>query len=145
MDFADFREIVEETRAAHASKGYPPEIRLLDEVRADDDDIAAAEAELGLRFPEKYRQVMTTYGGGMFGFIDLLAVRDGLLRENTGAYAVAGFVSVAPVGSGDMWGFAVHDGRCEETVSMHLHDIGEVVFAATDFLEFVATRGLRRS
>ncbi|GIM94065.1 hypothetical protein [Paractinoplanes toevensis] len=73
-----------------------------------------------------------------------IPVRGGLLQENTGAYAVPGFVSVAPVGSGDMWGFVVHDGHCEEAVSMRLHDTGEIVFEAKDFLEFVATRGLRR-
>ncbi|MEV6634903.1 SMI1/KNR4 family protein [Actinoplanes sp. NPDC051470] len=149
MEFAEFQGLVDALLAEHASKGFPPEIRILDEVRADDADIEAVETQLGARLPEKYKQVLTTYGGGMFGFVDLLPVRspkDGesdVLTENTGEFAVAGFVQVAPVGSGDMWGFAVHDGVCAEAVSMWFHDTGEIQFESGDFLEFMATRGVR--
>jgi hypothetical protein len=52
-------------------------------------------------------------------------------------------VAVAPVGTGDYWGFPVVDGRCLDEVWFHFHDAGDAELDASDFLEFVARRGLR--
>jgi hypothetical protein len=52
------------------------------------------------------------------------------------------FVAVAPVGTGDYWGFPVINVRCSDQVRFHFHDAGQPELAANDFLTFVANRGL---
>ncbi|MEV0129403.1 SMI1/KNR4 family protein [Dactylosporangium sp. NPDC050688] len=149
MEFTEFQVVVEDFLARFASEGNPPEFRALDEVRADDRDLAFVEAQLGVTFPQKYRQVMKTYGGGLFGYVRLLPVRapqagdDDVLEENSGPYAVPGFVSVAPVGTGDMYGFVVRDGICEEAVSMWIHDENRICFDTPDFLAFLTLRAIQ--
>lgn len=149
MDFDEFQALVEALLAEHAGRGYPATIRILDGVRATDEEIAAAERLLGTQLPFKYKQVMTTYGGGMFGFVDLLPVKardgglDDLLSANSGEFAINDFVAVAPVGSGDMWGFENAGGICADAVSVWDHETGDIAFDADDFLLFLASRGVR--
>lgn len=151
MEMREFRRNVEMVLAEHARRNYPPEIRIIDGKVASDEDLLEAERTLSVRLPDKYKEVMASFGGGMFGFVDLLEVRssdgDGgdLISENVGVYAVPNFVVIAPVGTGDMWGFVVRDRVCEEQVSMWLHDTGEIIFEYDDFLEFVNSRGLRQA
>jgi hypothetical protein len=91
-------------------------LRLFDSWVATDEDLDRAEAELNVRLPAKYREFMRHFGGGEFLFVDLLTVN----RDESPA---AGFVAVAPVGTGDWWGFVYPD--------------------SSDFLEFMASKGLR--
>ncbi|MFD0743167.1 hypothetical protein ACFQ1L_16295 [Phytohabitans flavus] len=66
---------------------------------------------------------------------DLRSVNDREFPDRT-------FIAVAPVGTGDHWGFPVTDGRCHDEVWFHFHDAGAPELDAADFLEFVAHRGL---
>jgi hypothetical protein len=83
----------------------------------------------------------------MFGFIDLLPVQSGdaddLLKVNTGEFAIPDFLAVAPVGSGDWWGFASRQSKCGDVVSLWDHETGDLHIDSDDFLVFVASRGLR--
>jgi hypothetical protein len=148
--FDEFGRLVDAAQAEHLGKGYPAEIKLFEFLAASDDDLVAAEEELGTVFPDAYKQVMKRYGGGMFGFVDLLPLRSpgrrggDLVSENSGDWAVAGFVAVAPAGTGDMWGFVSRNGRCEDTVSFWDHEDGHVAPAADGFLDFLMVHGLRR-
>lgn len=151
MEFREFQVLVDAAHAEHVSKGYPPEIKLFDFLTASQEDIASVEAQLGTILPAKYKQVMTHYGGGGFAFVDLLPGRpaDGsnggdLVTNNSGHWAIPGFIAVAPVGSGDMWGFVSHDGRCHDAVSFWDHEDGHIAFDSNDFLDFLASKGLRR-
>ena len=125
--------------------GIPATVRILDAMRATEDELSTTESQLGTQLPAKYKQVMTTYGGGMFGFVDLLPVRapnggaDDLVKANTGSYVIADFVAVAPVGSGDMWGFATSGGVCAEVVSIWDHETGEIRFDSDDLFAFLAS------
>ncbi|MDI6105896.1 hypothetical protein QLQ12_45730 [Actinoplanes sp. NEAU-A12] len=64
-------------------------------------------------------------------------------RFGRGEVADRGFLAIAPVGTGDHWGFPVIDGCCSEQVWFHFHDAGDDELVAQDFLEFVASRGLK--
>jgi hypothetical protein len=151
MEFAEFQRLVDALLADHASRGYPATIRILDALLATDDDLSFVERQLDTRLPAEYKRVVKTYGAGMFGFVELLPVRAGsdggydVLVANTGHDTVSGFVAIAPVGSGDMWGFVARNGNCEEAVSIWFHDTGDIETDSSDFLEFLASRGLRGS
>ncbi|WP_433534553.1 SMI1/KNR4 family protein [Micromonospora sp. CA-249363] len=149
MEFEEFEAQVESFRAERADRLYPPGFQLFDSWTTTDEDLDAVEAELGTRLPAKYRMFMRVFGGGVFSFVELLPAKspDGrnedLLSVNKDAYAVPGFVAVAPVGTGDWWGFVSENGVCREQVSFLDHEDGSIQFDSNDFLEFVLTKGLR--
>ncbi|GGN73061.1 hypothetical protein GCM10010112_42120 [Actinoplanes lobatus] len=91
------------------------------------------------------------FGGGLFGFVELFPImaapeeaRD-LRTVNDREFPDRTFVVVAPVGTGDHWGFPVRDGRCQEQVWCTYHDAVDDEPVAADFLEFVAEHGLKSS
>lgn len=149
MEFEELEAQVESFRAERAGRQYPPGFQLFDSMTATDAELAAAEAALGTRLPSKYRRFMQAFGGGVFSFVELLPVRspdssdEDLLSVNLGAYAVPNFVAVAPVGTGDWWGFVSSDGVCSEQVSFVDHEDGAVQVQFGDFYEFALTKGLR--
>ncbi|MFG1888059.1 SMI1/KNR4 family protein [Micromonospora sp. NPDC049051] len=108
-------------------------------------DLSHAERTLGVILPASYRRFMKAYGGGSIFRLELLAVgsadaRDDLVNVNLSG-AFENFVAVAPVGTGDWWGFASSNGECEIAVSLRDHEDGSIHFDASDFLSFVAKRG----
>ncbi|BCJ55406.1 hypothetical protein Asp14428_68810 [Actinoplanes sp. NBRC 14428] len=149
MEFEELEAQVESFRAERAGRQYPPGFQLFDSMTATDADLAAVEAALETRLPSKYRRFMQAYGGGVFSFVELLPVRspdssdEDLLSVNLGAYAVPNFVAVAPVGTGDWWGFVSKDGVCNEQVSFIDHEDGAVQVQFGDFYEFALAKGLR--
>ncbi|BCJ47818.1 hypothetical protein GCM10010168_21770 [Actinoplanes ianthinogenes] len=68
---------------------------------------------------------------------------DDLRTINDREFPDRSFVAVAPVGTGDHWGFPVVDGRCSEQVWFHFHDADDDELVAQDFLEFVASHALK--
>jgi hypothetical protein len=149
MEFEEFEAQVESFRAERAGRQYPPGFQLFDSWIATEADLAAVEEALRTRLPSKYRRFMRTFGGGVFSFVELLPARspDGsgedLISVNTGTFAVSNFVAVAPVGTGDWWGFVSADGTCREQVSFLDHENGAVQDEASDFYEFASSKGLR--
>lgn len=150
MDLADFDTLAEALRqksaASHAAYGFA----LIEGRTATSDEIADVERRIGTIFPDKYKVFMTRYGGGQFGFVDLIPIvadpeehEDDLCTVNDREFRERDFVAVAPVGTGDYWGFPVTDGRCRDEVWFRFHDAGEPELVAGDFLEFVANHGLR--
>lgn len=149
MEFEEFETQVASVRAERAGKQYPPGFQLFDSWTASDDDLVRVEAELQTQLPAKYKEFMRRFGGGQFVFVDLLPAKspDGrsedLLTVNKGDFATPNFVAVAPVGTGDWWGFASANGVCEEQVSFLDHEDGSLQYDAADFLEFASDKGLR--
>jgi hypothetical protein len=150
MEFAEFDELVEvlrqESTASQAEHGFA----LIDGWVATAGEIADVERRMGVIFPDKYKIFMIRYGGGEFGFVDLFPVvtggqmhEDDLWTVNSREFPDRSFVAVAPVGTGDYWGFPVTDGRCHGEIWFHFHDAGAPQFEAADFLEFVANHGLK--
>ncbi|MEV4759934.1 SMI1/KNR4 family protein [Micromonospora sp. NPDC049559] len=150
MDFAEFDRLVEPLRERSARMVAAHDFPLIEARTATDDEIASAERALGVVLPARYKAFMVRYGGGQFGFVDLLTVPgrgadgvDDIVSVSRGEFPDGSFLAVAPVGTGDYWGFPVTDGRCHDEVWFRFHDAGEPTKEAADFLEFVARRGVR--
>ncbi|MEU4221256.1 SMI1/KNR4 family protein [Actinoplanes sp. NPDC026623] len=146
MDFDAFSAEVDGVLESRSAKGAatPP----FDAWIASDGDLARVEAELRVRLPEQYRRFMRVFGAGQFLFLCLDPVVSpddrtrGLVELNSGDFRVPGFVAVAPVATGDSWGFVTVDGVCEERVSRYCFEEEVFGFEAEDFLSFVSWQGL---
>ena len=125
-------------------------LQLIEGRTASVDELASIEELLGVVLPMRYKTFMIRYGGGQFGFVDLLPLTgqppdgaENVVSVSHESFPDGSFIAVAPVGTGDYWGFPVVDGRCLDEVWFHFHDAGDDKREASDFLEFVARRGLR--
>ncbi|MFE2967394.1 SMI1/KNR4 family protein [Streptomyces sp. NPDC059340] len=149
MEFEEFEVHLSATRAKRAGLSSPEGIDVFESRVASEAELLEVEESLRVQLPSEYREFMKRHGGGMFLFLDLLPVvapdaqEDDLRRVNAAEFKDGSFVAVAPVGTGDWWGFAVHEGRCANQVDFWDHEDGQVQFAATGFLEFLAREGLR--
>jgi hypothetical protein len=80
------------------------------------------ERQLGALLPDQYKTFMMRYGGGMFGFVELFPIghrpdaAEDLVSVNRDEFPDGSFLAVAPVGTGDHWGFPVDAGRCADEV-----------------------------
>ncbi len=148
MDFDEFDGFLEGVRRTPAATPPDSDIRAFDFWAATADDIQRTETRLGVKLPEQYKEFMRRYGGGAFLGLELIPVvsphggEEDLVELNE-AERLTDFVAVAPVGTGDHWGFRVIDGICEGEVGFYMWETGEVSRAASDFLEFAARFGLR--
>ncbi|MFF2165527.1 SMI1/KNR4 family protein [Streptomyces sp. NPDC058175] len=146
MEFGEFEARLAGVRAEREGAGLPEGFQLFDFQRASGVDLDRAEGELRVRLPEKYKEFMRQYGGGEFLYLDVLpAVSDGeddLLSINQGELRQSNFIAIAPVGTGDWWGFVVVDGVCSEQVEFLDHEDGQLHFAASDVLDFLVREGL---
>jgi hypothetical protein len=148
MEITEFDALFQEVRARRAGMERLPEVRLFDLWRVTEEDLARAEEALGAVLPGKYKDFMLRYGGGQFLFLDLMPIVspdvrvETLLDANRRETPGQEFIVVAPVGTGDWWGFVPKGGVCEEQVGFLDHEDGSIQRVALDFLEFVARRGL---
>jgi len=147
VDFAEFDRLIEPLRARSAAMQASHGFTLIDACTVSAQELLDAEQRLGATLPPQYKTFMMHYSGGQFGSVDLLPITTSPGREDVVSVSeredpAGSFVAVAPVGTGDYWGFPVIDGRCSDQVWFHLHDAGDPEPAANDFLTFVANRGL---
>src|SRR5437868_1807430 len=113
VDFEEFDRLAEPLRerseASTVSYGFP----LIEGRTASVTELASIEALLGVVLPTQYKAFMIRYGGGMFGFVDLLPLteqpsgggEENVVSVNREWFPDGSFVAVAPVGTGDYWGF----------------------------------------
>ncbi|MFC8957794.1 SMI1/KNR4 family protein [Streptomyces sp. NPDC057101] len=149
MEFEEFEAYLSAARAKRAGLSSPEGFDVFESRVASETDLLEVEEALGVQLPGEYREFMKRHGGGMFLFLDLLPVaasddqEDDLRRVNASEFKHGDFIAVAPVGTGDWWGFSVNEGRCANQVDFWDHEDGQVQFAASSFLEFLAREGLR--
>ncbi|MFI7335826.1 SMI1/KNR4 family protein [Micromonospora aurantiaca (nom. illeg.)] len=76
MDFEEFDQHVQALRARAAGSGSEEgeDFTVIEGLTATAEDTAAAEQALGATLPEQYKAFMRRYGGGQFGFLDLLPI-----------------------------------------------------------------------
>lgn len=149
MDYSEFRELANLERDARAEL-EDEEFKLFESRTASVADLRSAEAEVGVEFPSDYRLFMEEFGGGRFLFVEMLPLRTGAEFEESVVSATLTwgddrFVAIAAVGTGDYWGFPVKDGRCVDTIVMACHGEDGFLEESDSFLDFVVSRGLRRS
>ncbi|MGW7817748.1 SMI1/KNR4 family protein [Streptomyces puniciscabiei] len=150
MDFAELAAHIDAAVAQHQRLGLPDEMSPFENLSASDADLERVEEELGVRLPDQYRSFMKRYGGGAFGSLDLLPAvcpagdrREDMLEVARSEQFEVAFVPIAPVGTGDWWGFEVVEGVCREPVCMYLFEDGTLETASPDFITFAAKEGLR--
>ncbi|MFI6332825.1 SMI1/KNR4 family protein [Micromonospora chersina] len=153
MDFEEFDQQVQSLRARAARSGYEEieDFKVIEGLTASAENIAETERALGATLPPQYKTFMMRYGGGQFGFLDLLPIPtaasahhvDDVVSVSQAEFPDGSFVTVAPVGTGDYWCFPVLDGRCSDEVWFHYHDIDAPTLDAPDFLDFVARHGIQ--
>ncbi|WP_108990757.1 SMI1/KNR4 family protein [Streptomyces coelicoflavus] len=149
MEFDEFEEHLSRASVRRASLVGSSDIEVFEGQIASESELSTAENTLGVELPEKYKQFMKRHGGGEFLFIDLLPIiasdsqEDDLLGVNSREFLSSGFIAVAPVGTGDWWGFSVVEGCCNDRVDFRDHEDGRVHSVASDFLDFLAHEGLR--
>ena len=148
VDFAEFDRLVQPLQARSAAMHALHGFALIDAITASAQELLDAEQCLGARLPSQYRTFMIRYGGGQFGSVDLLAIpprmpgREDVASVSKREDPAGSFVAIAPVGTGDYWGFPVTNGQCRDQVWFRFHDAGEPELTANDFLTFVATHAL---
>ncbi|MFI5490476.1 SMI1/KNR4 family protein [Micromonospora echinaurantiaca] len=153
MDLEQFDHHVQSLRARAARSGFEEieDFKVTEGLTASAEEIAEAERALGVTLPKQYKAFMRRYGGGQFGFLDLLPIPtagsahhvDDVVSISQAEFPDGSFVAVAPVGTGDYWCFPVLDGRCSDEVWFHYHDVDEPSLEAPGFLEFAARLGIR--
>ena len=90
-------------------------------------EILIAESQLGLKFPESYRQFVSKYGGGYFALGNLFSVSPESEWNIVGRNPVAekmGFLAVSDNGVGDLYGFPVNNRICEVEIVFFDHETG---------------------
>ncbi|MGK5497900.1 SMI1/KNR4 family protein [Streptomyces sp. URMC 125] len=148
MEFEQFESLLATTRAER-ERTLPEGFHAFDLLAASNEELAQAEQRLGVRLPDDYKKFMRRYGGGEFLFLDLLPVlshdgaEDDLVGVNESDIESEDFIAIAPVGTGDWWGFSASGAVCRNQVDFLDHEDGQVRFAAADFFEFLARQGLR--
>jgi hypothetical protein len=151
MDLAEFDALTEPLRRKSAEVQSTYGFNLIEGRIASADEIANFELDLAVVLPDKYKAFMMRFGGGMFGYVELLPIvampgtYDDLSTINDSEFPDRSFLAVAPVGTGDYWGFPVIAGRCLDAVWYRYHDIDEDELVAADFLDFIAEHGLKSS
>jgi hypothetical protein len=147
MRLQEFARQFDDVRTGRVG-ALPAELLRFDLRRATPDEIQQVERELSAVLPPEYREFMLEYGGGEFMSVDLVPIRSddprepGLVEVNR-REAVADFIVVSPVGTGDWRGFEVRDGVCDSKVAFWYHDTGEAEIEFTDFYEYLSRQGLR--
>ncbi len=115
---------------------------------ATDAEIGAAEAAMGLTFPDEYRYFLRRFGAGYFAFGNVFSARESsdwnVAAKNAAARRVVGddLLAVSENGVGDYYGFAVASGRCEAAVVFWDHETGTVSWAYDTFLDFIVSVAL---
>lgn len=104
-----------------------------------------------IRLPEKYKQLLRTYGGGLFGFSVLFSLdpagRYSLEEENRfqGALGPGKYLYVSDNGCGDLYGFRIDAaGQCSDRLFFYDHEVDEVSETEyADLLEYLVENGIR--
>lgn len=143
MDYSEFESLLEQVRSDH-----PIWFEGFEGWRSTEEEIAEVEAALRVVLPAAYKRFISTIGGGGFGFLDVfpLGPHPGSIEDvrsvNDEKWWAVDFIAIAPVGTGDLWGFMVDNGVCSDHVTFLDHETGETVPEDQDFLEFLASKAL---
>ena len=143
MNTSEFATLVTAVRSAH-----PTWFDLPSDQPVDGASLDRLEAELGVTLPSDYRWFLETYGGGDFAFVAIYSADDSsdLLVTRNQPDAQVPFVAVSDDGTGNLIGFPITDGHCEDRILVFDHEDGELRGSPYGgFLEFVATVGLRQA
>lgn len=142
MEINDFAARVQEERIKR------PGIFGLDaDCRASVEDIGMIEAYYGVQLPLSYKEFLMQFGGGYFAFVvvySLDANSDFYLKKNVDPEFTKAnnFLPVVDFETGDLAGFRIVNGVCEEQMSIFNHDEEGITDLGQDFFEVLVEYGL---
>jgi hypothetical protein len=137
--------LIDELRAEH-----PNWFRLRGDGPASDEDLEAAERDLGCRLPLAYRQFVRTFGGGEFAFTAIYSPtidsEKSIVEANRLSWVSREeFVAFADNGAGDYYGWVVINGEAVDEVVLLDHNSNRLRPSDfPDFIEFIEREGLRQ-
>ena len=115
---------------------------------ADRETINEKEIYYGIQFPESYRNILTAFGGGYWGFIKIYSVdsngkfniNDYVSKEFVDKYS---FLPIVDLETGDFIGYNISDGKCTEELLLWLHEEQKKISIIFDFYELLIFKGLK--
>lgn len=136
MTFDEFERIINTAKRAN-----PVWFGLDSEEKPEKEDILNAEKMYSVKLPEQYKRFLLEYGGGCFAFINIYNPGDNNPIEFVKKY---NFLAISDNGGGDLYGFKIFNGRCNNGISVYLHDDKKIEDTEySDVLEFIAAKALR--
>ena len=122
MNFNDFLALVEHTKEIHPVWfGLEP-----DEV-PNQEDIAVAEQNLGIKFPQDYKDFLREYGGGYFGLGKVFSLQQGsdwnVIDINLNLdYLSEGYLAISDDGAGDYFAYKIIENVCQPNIYFFDHE-----------------------
>lgn len=143
MNFDNFNSVVEECRAKK-----PILFGLEHDKILSAEEIVQFERIAQITLPEKYKEFITRYGGGYFGYANIYSLDSEsdfyILKHNN--LPLEKFIRIADNGCGDYYLFKMDKGKCLEPVYFYDHDADKVTPSEhDDVFEYLIKVGLKKS
>ena len=143
MDRISFQNKVREM-----SEKKPRLFALESDAKVDIERIADVEKYYDIILPDSYKNFVSQYGGGYFGFIvvyscdcnGMFYIKDNVLKEWV---VKKSFLPVVDLETGDLLGFEIDAGICKSKVTMYLHEEESLQEMQIDFYEALLKFGLK--
>lgn len=143
MDFGTFNTIVEERRAKKPILfGLEPDKVLSVE------EIGRFENTVHIILPDKYKEVVASYGGGYFGYANIYSLDENsdfyLLKHNNLPFE--NYIKIADNGCGDYYVLCIENGKCLEPLFFYDHESGKAIPTEyEDVFEYLVKVGLKKN
>lgn len=120
------------------------------DAKADEKAINDIEKYYNIILPKAYKEFLTHYGGGYFGYIVIYSCDcDGMFYIKNEVHKEwmieKGFLPVIDFETGDYLGFEIEEGKCKDIVTMYCHEENELNETYMDFYEAIIHFGLHFS
>lgn len=138
MDFEVFERLIDDAR-----QRQPIWFELETDQPPNASQIQHAQQQLNCLLPDDYLRFISRHGGGFFALgtvysLDPASSLNLVLLNQQYAALRGQHVLFSDNGCGDLYGFAIRDGRCLPRVSIYRHDDERwSSFAPGDFLQFL--------
>jgi len=139
MTFDQFKLLIQRTEAQDPTLLSSP----FAEPPATEVKISEIQTLLGAQLPASFVHFLKIYGGGMFGYADILSLItsevDYIITSQPTDAKTLQFVAFSPNGSGDYYGFPIVGGSCEDRILFWDHEQNELdPTRYVDFFDFMA-------
>ena len=109
--------------------------------------IKDVEEYYNIILPDSYKEYLKQYGGGYFGFIivyscdcnGMFYIKNKVAKESALENA---FLPIIDLETGDLIGFKILGGKCQNTVALYLHEENKLQDLGMDFYDVLLRYGL---
>ena len=112
------------------------------------EDIELLEKYYDIRFPNSYKEFIVQHGGGYFAFTIVYSMdkqSSFYIKNNVEVEFVKEkkFLPIIDFETGDMAGFKINDGMCEELVALYNHEENVIIDLKLDIFDTLAKYGFK--